>query len=90
MKNVVLSTLHQKARWIKPHLVSLGYELEESTLFDTDSLGTFSNEVERTLSPKESALAKAKKAGELRASDWGLGQRREFWRWPSAGINQLE
>jgi hypothetical protein len=86
MPQVVLITKHGKARWIAPHLEPLGYQVTESTLFDTDSLGTFSGEIERTLSPKEAALSKAKKACELTKADWGLGSEGSFGGGPAPAM----
>jgi hypothetical protein len=86
MQKVALITKHQKARWIAPHLATLGYEIVESNLFDTDSLGTFSGEVERTLSPNNAALTKAKKACELTGTDWGLGSEGSFGGGPAPGL----
>lgn len=86
MQPVALITKHQKSRWIAPYLVPLGYAVFESDLFDTDSLGTFAGEVERTLSPMDAALTKAKKACELTRSDWGLGSEGSFGGGPAPGM----
>jgi Zn finger protein HypA/HybF involved in hydrogenase expression len=86
MHRVALITKHQKARWIAPYLAPLGYEVFESSLFDTDTLGTFSGEVERTLSPMDAALTKAKKACELTGTDWGLGSEGSFGGGPAPGM----
>ena len=86
MQRVALITKHHKARWIAPYLAPLGYEVFESSLFDTDTLGTFSGEVERTLSPMDAALAKAKKACELTQTDWGVGSEGSFGGGPAPGM----
>ena len=86
MQRVALITKHEKARWIAPYLAPLGYEVFESSLFDTDTLGTFSGEVERTLSPMDAALTKAKKACELTDTDWGLGSEGSFGGGPAPGM----
>lgn len=86
MQQVALITKHQKAKWIAPYLEALGFEVYESNLFDTDNLGTFSGEVERTLSPKDAALTKAQKACELTGSDWGLGSEGSFGGGPAPGL----
>ncbi len=86
MRRVALITKHEKARWIAPYLAPLGYEVYESSLFDTDILGTFSGEVERTLSPMDAALTKAKKACELTGADWGLGSEGSFGGGPAPGM----
>jgi hypothetical protein len=86
MQAVALITKHQKARWIAPYLASLGYDVFESGLFDTDSLGTFSGEIERTLTPMQAALTKAQKACELTNTDWGLGSEGSFGGGPAPGL----
>lgn len=86
MPQVALITKHQKARWIAPYLSPLGYQVVESDLFDTDSLGTFSGEIERTLSPMDAALTKAQKACELTNTDWGLGSEGSFGGGPAPGM----
>jgi hypothetical protein len=86
MQRVALITKHEKARWIAPYLAPLGYEVFESSIFDTDILGTFSGEVERTLSPMDAALTKAKKACELTETDWGLGSEGSFGGGPAPGM----
>ena len=86
MQRVALITKHEKARWIAPYLAPLGYDVFESSIFDTDILGTFSGEVERTLSPMDAALTKAKKACELTNTDWGLGSEGSFGGGPAPGM----
>ena len=59
-RKIVLTTKHGKLAQIAPILeVELGVQvvLHEA---DTDQLGTFTGEVERTLNPQEAAIAKAK------------------------------
>lgn len=59
-RKIVLTTKHGKLPLIAPILeAELGVQvvLHEA---DTDQLGTFTGEVERTLSPQEAAIAKAK------------------------------
>jgi hypothetical protein len=57
---VVLPTLHGKGALAQdPFKKLLGMDIQELQI-DTDQFGTFSGDVERTLSPKESAIAKAK------------------------------
>jgi hypothetical protein len=57
---VVLATKHGKERVIGPPLArSPGLRLVP-TAIDTDQFGTFTGEIERTGTPRETALAKAK------------------------------
>jgi hypothetical protein len=62
---VALLTKHDKAGMVAPALAPLGLEVLATDGFDTDTLGTFSGEVERTLSPLECARRKARLACEL-------------------------
>lgn len=86
MPTAVLLTKHQKANAIAPVLNPLGFIVEEYSEFDTDSLGTFSGEIERTLSPKDCALEKAKRACELTGCDIGLGSEGSFGGGPMPGF----
>jgi Zn finger protein HypA/HybF involved in hydrogenase expression len=83
---VVLLTKHQKSRWIGPLLAEAGVQLVESNEFDTDQLGTFSGEIERTLTPKDAALTKAREACRISGNDWGLGSEGSFGGGPAAGL----
>jgi hypothetical protein len=59
-KDAVLTTKHNKHHLIAPILkADLGIHLKLHEA-DTDQFGTFSGEVERTLSPRAAAIAKAK------------------------------
>ncbi len=64
---VALATKHEKEKIFAPILSELGWELKLSSI-DTDQFGTFSGEIERKLSPSETAIAKAKAA----AADAGV------------------
>lgn len=84
--NVAFLTKHQKGDIIQPVLQTIGLKIIETSAFDTDTLGTFSGDVERTLSPKDAALYKAKKAVELTGSVWGLGSEGSFGGGPYPGV----
>ena len=86
MFNVVLITKHDKAKCIADALLPHKYQVIESDVFDTDSLGTFSGEVNRVLSPKQAALKKAKMACELLNAEFGLGSEGSFGNGPYPGI----
>jgi hypothetical protein len=59
-ESIALATLHQKERVIAPLFRHhLGAQVVVSTV-DTDSLGTFSGEIERKGQPKQVAIAKAR------------------------------
>jgi len=59
-KKIALTTKHDKLRLIKPAFDEyVGCELFEVNL-DTDQLGTFSGEIERVASPRETAIQKAR------------------------------
>ncbi|MDO9622259.1 MAG: hypothetical protein Q7I91_10200 [Moraxellaceae bacterium] len=74
-----LLTLHGKESIIAPALTQRWQaRLTSSTAFNTDSLGTFSGEVERSLSPVECALHKARLALTLTGAEYGLGSEGSF------------
>ena len=59
-KRAVLATLHQKGEFLAPEFMqALGMVVEEVRV-DTDSLGTFSREIERIGSAREVVLQKAR------------------------------
>lgn len=59
-QTAVIATLHSKEQWVGPPLWDrLGMRLQVAAV-DTDSLGTFSGEVERTAGPLETAIRKAR------------------------------
>lgn len=59
-KRIVLTTKHEKLKQIKPAFDQyLGCEIFEANL-DTDQLGTFAGEIERTAPPRETAISKAR------------------------------
>jgi len=58
---IALATKHEKEKIFEPIFSSLGWELKLANI-DTDQFGTFSGEIERELSPSETAIAKAKAA----------------------------
>jgi len=59
-KRIVLTSKHEKLKLIKPAFDQyLGCDLFEENL-DTDQLGTFSGEIERTAPPRETAILKAR------------------------------
>jgi hypothetical protein len=71
-QSVALATLHQKGALAKdPFLEILGMRVEEVTV-DTDQFGTFSGDVERTLTPKEVLKAKAELGIAHSHSKYGL------------------
>jgi len=50
MLKAVIATKHKKAPLIAPALKPLGYNVVTTSLFDTDTLGMFTNEVQRDCS----------------------------------------
>ncbi len=58
--NTAILTKHQKLPLIAPALTALGFHLQLSEDFDTDTLGTFAGEIPRQLSPLECVKTKAK------------------------------
>ncbi|NVJ60519.1 MAG: hypothetical protein HWE27_09015 [Gammaproteobacteria bacterium] len=83
---VALLTKHAKGTIIAPKFAALNLKVIEIEGYDTDLLGTFSGEIERTLSPVECARKKAKLACELSGADYGLGSEGSFGGGPLPGI----
>jgi hypothetical protein len=78
-KRFALLTLHGKEKVIAPLLAEhFNASLTLTQAFDTDSLGMFSGEIERQLSPHECALKKAVLACELTGLTLGLGSEGSF------------
>ena len=73
MLKAVIATKHKKAPLIAPALKPLGYNVVTTSLFDTDTLGMFTNEVQRDCSAQTAALIKAQQACELTGEQCGLG-----------------
>lgn len=86
MQEIALCTQHQKATWIGPMLEQAGYTVVECNDFDTDTLGTFSGEIPRTLSPTEAALHKAKMAVKFSGLTIGMGSEGSFSAPPLPGM----
>jgi hypothetical protein len=57
-KSLLISTKHQKERVIAPIFEGLGFRCVLNYEFDTDELGTFSGEIERTMDPLNTLRAK--------------------------------
>ncbi|MBU3715746.1 MAG: hypothetical protein FGM63_01710 [Candidatus Nanopelagicaceae bacterium] len=67
----VLTTQHHKEKLIAPALAPLGIKVIHHQ-FDTDLLGTFSGEIPRTLSQRDTALKKARIGMEDKGIRFGL------------------
>ena len=83
---VALLTKHDKGGLIAAELAEVGLDVEVTSAFDTDNLGTFSGEVPRSLSPLECAKRKAQLACELTGLNIGLGSEGSFGGGPMPGF----
>lgn len=78
-QRMAMLTRHDKVRLIAPLLRQvIGIELYPVDSFDTDSLGSFSGERPRFMTPAECALRKAALAAELSGEVLGLGSEGSF------------
>jgi len=84
--NVSLLTRHHKGIAIAPALLRAGLVVVEVDSFDTDTLGTFSGEVERQGTMRDAALTKARRACELGGTRYGLGSEGAFGADPFLGV----
>ena len=78
LKEIAFLTCHQKEKVVAPVLLKQGYVIRTVNDFDTDNLGTFTGEVERTLTQAQTALKKAQMATELTQCRYGLGSEGSF------------
>lgn len=78
-RRILIATKHQKERVIAPLLEkSLGVTCFTDPSFDTDTLGTFSGEVEREKDPLSTARIKCLKAMKLNNCDLGIASEGSF------------
>ncbi|MCV2359811.1 hypothetical protein LNV08_12600 [Paucibacter sp. TC2R-5] len=85
MARIALLTQHAKGPAMQGLAARLGHDLILAEGFDTDSLGTFTNERSRTGTQVEAALAKARLACELTGAEFGLGSEGSFGPDPHMG-----
>lgn len=71
-------TCHHKDEAVKSALATCGFEIVLYDAFNTDSLGTFTNEKARELTQLQTALKKAQLACELTGHSFGLGSEGAF------------
>lgn len=83
---LALLTLHHKERWLAPPLAELGIGLRVTRDFDTDTLGTFSQEITRERTALECAIYKAELACQLTGCRFGLGSEGSFGGGPLPGF----
>jgi len=77
--DVGIVTQHNKAAYIsRPLQLALNWQISTLTDFDTDALGTFSGETERTMTAKECAILKARHAAMHTSVELGLGSEGSF------------
>lgn len=81
-----LLTKHEKYALIAPALAQAGIVLVATDQFDTDTLGTFSGEIPRQLSPLECAREKARLALSLTGLPIGIGSEGTFGGGPLPGM----
>ncbi|MCC2618304.1 hypothetical protein LJ739_18755 [Aestuariibacter halophilus] len=78
-QDVVILTKHGKEQVLADVLeAELGWQLRATDAFDTDTLGTFSGDVERQGSAEQTATQKALLACELEGVEIGLGSEGSF------------
>lgn len=78
LPKIVFLTCHGKDLAVRATLLARGFELEIYDALDTDTLGTFTGEMQRPLGQMETALQKAQLACELTGRDFGLGSEGSF------------
>jgi hypothetical protein len=84
-RTLVIATKHEKEKVIAPSFEKeLGVNCLIPSNFDTDELGTFSGEIERTKSPLETAREKCFRAMEITHSDLAIASEGSFGPHPAA------
>lgn len=86
LHKAALLTKHHKLCLIAPALADAGFTLSMTEAFDTDSLGMFSGEYIRTLSPLDCVKTKARLASELTGERFGIGSEGSFGGGPLQGL----
>lgn len=83
-RKLIIATKHHKEKVIAPILEkALGVNCFVDETFDTDTLGTFTGEIERTLDPIATAREKCLKAMQLNNCDLGIASEGSFGPHPS-------
>lgn len=83
-RKLLIATKHQKERVIAPILEKeLGVHCVVNRHFDTDTLGTFSGEIERTFDPIATAREKCLRAMALSGTDLGIASEGSFGMHPT-------
>lgn len=85
---VALATQHGKADALGPPLAAVGLEVV-AVVVDTDALGTFSGEVERIASPRDTVIAKARLGMAASGLRLGLASEASFGPDPLLGFVPL-
>ena len=85
---VALATMHGKERVLAPELAAVGLQVQPARV-DTDALGTFSGERERTGTPREVVLAKARLGMAVTGCRLGLATEASFGADPVLGLAPL-
>jgi hypothetical protein len=84
-RTLVIATKHEKEKVIAPSFEKeLGVNCLIPSNFDTDELGTFSGEIERTKSPLETAREKCFRAMEITQCDLAIASEGSFGPHPTA------
>lgn len=86
-RKLVIATMHGKEKVLAPLLSeALEVEIVLPAQLDTDVWGTFSGEVERTLSPYDAAIAKCNAAMQLTGADLAIANEGSFGPHPFIGF----
>ena len=86
MERISLLTKHDKSSAIQPALTSCDFLVNTIDHYDTDQLGTFTNEQKRIKSQQDTALYKAQLGAQLGNTRYGLGSEGSFGPDPFLGM----
>jgi hypothetical protein len=83
-KSCVFVTMHEKDTVVVPVLQEVqGIKIQTASYLNTDSLGTFSGEIERQKDPLQTAVDKANLAHQFASADYALASEGSFGPHPS-------
>jgi hypothetical protein len=86
-RKLVIATMHGKEQVLAPLLMeALGVEIVLPSSLNTDLLGTFTGEIERTLSPVDAAREKCRQAMEQTGCDLAIANEGSFGPHPFIGF----
>jgi hypothetical protein len=86
MHDIAFLTQHQKLPAVAPAMAAAGFQVLLDLSMDTDTLGTFTGDIQRQGSQRDAALTKAKLAAKASNVRYGMGSEGSFGPDPFMGV----